>query len=263
MAEGKVKYEPQIYPGKDETSERRRKLWDKRRKLAKYREISDDDITRLLGHRAVGALYPSVHPPLEELIEAYDPIKNIVVPTPGARAGDRIRFVQFADSFWHPPIAPHGRLRLYFNRLRGIDVVAYSGRCILEMRERDLEAAMKMLLETEIFNPARTALKGITIHGHSLRLDEDGLMFDARRRYILDKSSGEVVYIKDQMGRVLDNPVPVGRPLSEEECRKLDLAYTWDTHPFKSRTEVLEILSRAAKLRVLAGFNPELLTEEM
>ncbi|MEM2266438.1 MAG: coenzyme-B sulfoethylthiotransferase subunit gamma, partial [Candidatus Hadarchaeales archaeon] len=65
----KTKYEPQIYPGKDETSERRRKLWDKRRKLAKYREISDDDITRLLGHRPVGALYPSVHPPLEELIE--------------------------------------------------------------------------------------------------------------------------------------------------------------------------------------------------
>lgn len=255
------KFEPQIYPGKDEVSERRRKLWDKRRRLIKYRDVSDDDITRLLGHRAVGALYVSVHPPLEELIEPYDPIKSLVTPTPGARAGDRIRFVQFSDSFWHPPITPYARQRFYFSRFRGVDVVCYSGRSLLEMRERDLEAATKVLLETEVFNPARVALKGITVHGHSLRLDEDGLMFDARRRYIYDKETGEVVYIKDQLGRVIDEPVPVGRPFSEEECRKLSITYSWDTRQFKSRTEVLEVISRAGRLRVLAGFNPEMVSE--
>ena len=260
---GEVEYEPQIYPGKDDVSERRRKLWDKRRRLAKYREIPDDDITRLLGHRATGALYVSIHPPLEELIEPHDPIKSLVVPTPGAKAGDRIRFVQFSDSFWHPPIAPYGRVRLYFNRFRGIDVVSYSSRCILEMRERDLEAVMKLLLETEVFNPARTAMKGITVHGHSLRLDEDGLMFDARRRYVYDKDSGEVVYIKDQMGRILDQPVPLGRPLSEEECRKMGITYSWDTRQYKSRTEVLQMISRATKMRVLAGFNPESINDQM
>ncbi|KPV65185.1 MAG: Methyl-coenzyme M reductase I subunit gamma [Candidatus Bathyarchaeota archaeon BA1] len=259
----KKEFEPQIYPGADEVSERRKKLWDKRRRLAKYREVPDDDLTRLLGHRAVGALYVSVHPPLEELIEPYDPIKNLVVPTPGARAGDRIRFVQFSDSFWHPPITPYARARLYFNRFRGIDTVVYSGRCILEMRERDLEEALKTLIETEVFNPARTALKGITIHGHSLRLDEDGLMFDARRRFVYDKDTGEVSYIKDQLGRVLDQPVPVGRPLREEECRKLAVTYSWDTHPFKSRTEVLETISRNAKMRVMAGYNPESITDQM
>ncbi len=259
----KSKYEPQIYPGKDDVSERRKKLFDKHRRLTKYRDIPDDDITRILGHRSVGALYVSVHPPLEELIEPYDPIKKLVVPTPGARAGDRIRFAQFSDSFWHPSIAPYARVRLYFNRFRGIDVVSYASRCILEMRERDLEEATKPLLETEVFNPARSSLKGITVHGHSLRLDEDGLMFDARRRFIYDKDLGEVVYIKDQFGRVIDQPVTVGRPFSEEECRKLDVAYSWDTRQYKSRTEVLQIISRTAKMRVMGGFNPEMITEQM
>jgi methyl-coenzyme M reductase gamma subunit len=261
--EEKSEFEPQIYPGQDEVSERRRKLWDKRRRLTKYRDVPDDDITRVLGHRPVGALYVSVHPPLDELIEPYDPVKSLVVPTPGARAGDRIRFAQFSDSFWHPPITPYARQRLYFNRLRGVDVVTYSGRTMLEMRERDLETAVKPLLETEVFNPARTSLKGITIHGHSLRLDEDGLMFDARRRFVYDKETGEVVYIKDQFGKVLDGPVPVGRPLSEEECRKLSITYSWDTRQFKSRTEVMEIISRVARMRVLAGFNPESINEEI
>ena len=259
----KIEYRPQIYPGADEVSERRRKYWDKSRRLAKYRDIPDDDLTRLLGHRPVGALYVSVHPPLEELIEPYDPIKSLVVPTPGAKAGDRIRFVQFSDSFWHPPVTPYARQRLYFNRLRGIDVVTYSSRCILEMRERDLEAAVKPLIETEVFNPARTTLKGITVHGHSLRLDEDGLMFDARRRYVYDKDTGEVVYIKDQFGRVLDEPVPVGRTLSEKECREMGITYSWDTRQFKSRTEVMEVVSRVAKMRVSAGFNPESINDQM
>ena len=259
----KSEYVPNIYPGKDTVSARRKKLWDKSRPLLKYRSIAEDDITQLLSHRAVRSAYVSVHPPLEELIEPYDPIKHIVVPTPGTRAGDRIRFIQMSDSFHLPSIAPFGRQRLYFSRFRGIDTVVYSGREILEMRERDLEKATKMILETEVFNPGRSALKGITVHGHSLRLDENGLMFDARRRYIYDKDSGEVVYIKDQMGNVLDVPVPVGPPFSEEDCKKLCLTYSWDTQPYKARTELFEMMSRSTKMRVMAGFNPEMINESM
>ncbi len=255
----KIKYEPQFYPGTEKVSERRRKLMDPERRLVKLRDIPDDDIVQLLGHRAPGSLYTSVHPPLDEIMEPYDPIRDLVVPTPGAQAGDRIRFVQFTDSFWSPVIAPWLRARMYFNRFRGVDTVIYSGREILEMRERDVEAATRLLIETEVFDPARTALKGLTVHGHALRLDSDGLMFDARRRYVYDKELKEVVYIKDMHARVLDDPIPVGRPLSEEELNEMDVTYRWNLTPYKSRTELLLIITRATNFRILGGFKPDLI----
>lgn len=256
-----LKYEPQFYPGSGPVSERRRKILNKNKKLLKLRSIPDDDIVKLLGHRLPGSLYRSIHPPLDELIQEYDPIKNLVKPTPGARAGDRIRFVQFTDSFWRPPFAPWLRSRYYFNRLRGVDTVIYSGREILEMRERDLEAATKTLIETELFDPARTALRGITVHGSALRLDSDGLMFDARRRYVLDKDINEVVYIKDMHAKMLDKPIPVGRPFNEEELVEFDVTYRWDASMYKSRTEILTVIDRIAKSRLLGGFKPDLVND--
>lgn len=252
-------YKPQIYPGAEIVSQRRRKILDPKQRLVKLRDIPDDDIVSLLGHRIPGSLYRSIHPPMDELIQDYDPIKNIVKPTAGARAGDRIRFVQMTDSIWRPPFAPWLRARMYFNRFRGVDTVIYSGREILELRERDCEAATKLLVETELFDPARTALRGITVHGSSLRLDEDGLMFDARRRYIFDKEAGEVMYIKDMHAKVLDKPISVGRPLTDNELRKYDVTYRWDTQMLKSRTEILSIINRIAKARFLGGYRPELL----
>ncbi|NVM52182.1 MAG: coenzyme-B sulfoethylthiotransferase subunit gamma [Candidatus Helarchaeota archaeon] len=252
-------YEPQIYPGAESVSERRRKIMDPDRRLLKLRDIPDDDVVTLLGHRTPGSLYSSVHPPLDELMEPYDPIKLLVEPSPGARAGDRMRFVQFVDSFWRPVVAPWLRARLYFNRFRGVDTVIYSGREILEMRERDVEAATRILIETELFNPARTALRGLTVHGHALRLDENGLMFDARRRYTYDKELKEVIYIKDMHARILDEPIPVGRPLTEKELMDMDITYRWDTRQYKSRTEILSVIARIAKFRINAGFKPDLM----
>ena len=255
----KINYEQQFYPGTEKVSARRRKLMDPERRLVKLREIPDDDIVQLLGHRAPGSLYSSVHPPLDEIMEPYDPIRDMVKPTSGAQAGDRIRFVQFTDSFWSPVIAPWLRARMYFNRFRGVDTVIYSGRQILEMRERDLEAATRLLVETEVFDPARTALKGLTVHGHALRLDSDGLMFDARRRYIYDKNLKEVVYIKDMHAHMLDDPIPVGRPLTEQELNDMDVTYRWNLTPYKSRTELLLIITRATHFRIMGGFKPDLI----
>jgi methyl-coenzyme M reductase gamma subunit len=260
--EKKVEYTPQVYPGADRVSDRRRKLCDKSKRLIKFRAIPDDNLVLLLGHRLTGEAYVSVHPPLDELVEKYDPIKEIVEPTPGARAGDRVRFVQFSDSLYHPPQAPWLRSRMYLSRYRGVDTVVYSARELLEMRERDLEATTKELMETEVFNPARVAMKGMTVHGSSLRLNEDGLMFDARRRYRLNTDTGEVEYTKNQHCVVLDLPISVGRPMTERECLRDDVTYRWDIAPFGARTEVHAILSRYETSRILGGFNPEL-TEQM
>jgi len=231
------------------------------KRLIKLRDLPDDAVVSLLGHRLPGSLYKSIHPPLDELIEEYDPIKSIIKPTPGARAGDRVRFVQFTDSFWRPPFAPWLRARFYFMRFRGVDTVIYSGREIMELRERDLEAATKVLMETELFDPARTAIRGITVHGSSLRLDEDGLMFDARRRYVLNKETNEVVYVKDMHAQIIDKPISVGRPFTEDELRQYDVTYRWDTEMYKSRTEILLVINRIHKGRALAGWNPEAATD--
>lgn len=103
------------------------------------REISDEDVVRILGHRAPGEEYPSVHPPLEELDEPEDPIKDIVEPTEGAKAGDRVRYVQFTDSVYFAPAQPYIRSRAYLWRYRGADAGTLSGRQIIEARERDVE----------------------------------------------------------------------------------------------------------------------------
>ena len=254
-------FEKQFYPGMGNVSDRRRKILNPEKRLIKLRDLPDDAVVSLLGHRLPGSLYKSIHPPLDELIEEYDPIKSIIKPTPGARAGDRVRFVQFTDSFWRPPFAPWLRARFYFMRFRGVDTVIYSGREIMELRERDLEAATKVLMETELFDPARTAIRGITVHGSSLRLDEDGLMFDARRRYVLNKETNEVVYVKDMHAQIIDKPISVGRPFTEDELRQYDVTYRWDTEMYKSRTEILLVINRIHKGRALAGWNPEAATD--
>ncbi len=255
----KVDYSPQLYPGSEPVAERRRKIMNPNKRLIKLRDIPDDEIVMILGHRSPGALYTSIHPPLDEIIEPFDPVKHIIKPTAGARAGDRMRFVQFSDSFWRPVIAPWLRARLYFSRFRGVDTVIYSGRQLLEMRERDIEEATRILIETELFDPARTALRGLTVHGHALRLDSNGLMFDARKRYVYDPDINEVIYVKDMHAQVLDEPIAVGRPLTEEELMAMDVTYRWDSAQYKSRTDILAVIARISKFRILGGFKPDLI----
>ncbi len=249
------------YPGDDETAKRRRNWLDPDYVPKKMREISDDDIVKLLGHRKPGMAYSSVHPPLEELKEPEDPIKELVEPTEGAKAGDRIRYAQFTDSQHLAPIPPWLRFMIYATRreFRGFDAIAYSGRMLLEMRERDIDRVTKLMLESEMFDTARCALRSITVHGFSLRLDEDGLMFDARRRYHLDKETGEVVYTKTQQSKPLEEPVSVGPPLKEEELRKNITAYRFDQDSPRDADELMKVVKRIGELKVLGGLRPDLI----
>ncbi|MHC1567946.1 MAG: coenzyme-B sulfoethylthiotransferase subunit gamma [Candidatus Syntropharchaeia archaeon] len=249
------------YPGDDVIAQRRRNWLDSDFKPKKLREISDEDIVRLLGHRKPGTAYSSVHPPLDELKEAPDPIKDLVKPTPGAKAGDRIKIIQFTDSQHLAPVAPWLRFRIYATRpeFRGFDSLAYSGRTLLEQRERDLDKSAKFLLEGEIFDTARCALRSITVHGFSLRLDEDGLMFDARRRYIYDKESGNVVYVKTQQSVPLEKPVPVGPALPEDKLREMTTIYRHDIVPPRDAEELMKVVKRIGELRVLGGLRPDLI----
>jgi methyl-coenzyme M reductase gamma subunit len=251
-----------LYPGNDRVAERRRFLLDKESKFKKLRAISDEDLINILGHRAAGEKYSSLHPSLDELKFEEDPIKELVPPTEGAKEGDRIRYIQFTDSVYHSPLTPTFRGRMYHVRYRGMDTLAYSGRELMEARERDLEKYARELIETEVFDPARTALRGVTVHGSALRLDEDGLMFDARRRCVYDKDKKAVVYVKNQVAVPLDKTIDICSPLPEEELIKKSLVYGLDTIPYREARELSEVNARLLETNVKGGLNPELVEKK-
>ncbi len=137
---------------------RRKQMNPPNQKLEKVRSVTDEDIVLILGHRAPGSAYPTAHPPLAEQQEPNcPPMRKLVKPTDGAKAGDRVRYIQFADSMFNAPSQPYQRTYTEMYRFRGIDPGTLSGRQIVECRERDLEKYSKDLIETEMFDPLSSA----------------------------------------------------------------------------------------------------------
>jgi len=250
-------YKPQYGPGTSKVAENRRKQMNPSQKLEKMRDVTDEDIVLILGHRAPGAAYPTAHPPLAEQQEPDCPIRKIVTPTDGAKAGDRVRYIQFADSMFNAPSQPYQRTYTEMYRFRGIDPGTLSGRQIVECRERDLEKYSKELIETEMFDPALVGIRGATVHGHSLRLAEDGMMFDMLQRNVLGED-GIVKYVKNQIGEPLDRAVAVGKPMDQKWLK----AHTTIYHSlvgtaYRDDTEYVEYVQRIHSLRTKYGFMPK------
>ena len=251
-------YKPQYGPGSTIVAENRRKYMNPGYKLETVRDVTDEDIVLVMGHRAPGSAYPTAHPPLAEQGEPDCPIRKLVTPTEGAKAGDRVRYIQFADSMYNAPSQPYLRSYLEAYRFRGVDPGTLSGRQIVECRERDLEKYAKELVNTELFDPALVGIRGATVHGHSLRLDEDGMMFDMLQRCVLDKKDGVVKYVKNQIGEALDREVKVGKPMDEKWLK----AHTTIYHSmvgtaFRDDAEALEYIQRIHALRTKYGFMPK------
>jgi len=249
-------YKRQFYPGTTQVAKNRRRFMDPSQKLEKLRDVPMEDVVKILGHREPGEEYKSTHPPLEEGTEPDCPIRQLVNPIDGAKAGDRVRYVQFTDSVYFAPIAPYVRAWMYLARYRGVDTGTLSGRQIIEMRERDLEKIAKELIDSETFDPARTGIRGATVHGHACRLDENGLMFDAWQRYRWNAEKGEVEYVKNQVAIPLDKPISVGKPLSEEELRRRTTIFRADGVDMNDDKEVTDVNLRIHRIRTLAGFQP-------
>jgi methyl-coenzyme M reductase gamma subunit len=251
-------YKPQYGPGTSAVAENRRKQMDPSQKLEKIREVSDKDIVLLMGHRAPGSAYPTAHPPLSEQQEPACPIRKLVTPTDGAKAGDRIRYIQFTDSMYNAPCHPYQRSYIESYRFRGMDPGTLSGRQIIECRERDLEKYAKELVNTELLDAARTGIRGCTVHGHSLRLDENGMMFDMLARFVWDKKSGTVKYVKNQVGEPLDTEVKMGKPMDEKWLKAHTTIYhSVGSTAFRDDAEYVEYVQRIHSLRVKYGFMPK------
>lgn len=256
---GKREYKRQYYPGVTHIAKNRRKFYDPTNDLATLRSITDEDFLNLIGFRALGERYLSVHPPLEEIGEPEDPMRELVPPSPGARAGDRVTTVVMTDSMYNPLISSYTRVWMYLNRWRGIDSASYSSRCTLEMREREMEQVARVLLESESFDPARDAFRQYGCTGASSRLDKNGLMFDAMRRVEYDEKTGNFRQAKDGFGITLDKPVNLGPTLPEEEKKKRTTTY-WEADEESMIAggdyEILTTRRRVTALKMLAGMGP-------
>jgi methyl-coenzyme M reductase gamma subunit len=246
-------YEAQFYPGATSVGANRRKHMSG--KLDKLREISDEDLTAILGHRAPGSDYPSTHPPLAEMGEPACSTRENVAPTPGAAAGDRVRYVQFADSMYNAPATPYFRSYFAAINFRGVDPGTLSGRQIVEARERDMEKCAKQQMETEMTDHALAGMRGATVHGHSVRLQEDGVMFDMLDRRRLE--GGNIIMDKDQVAIPLDRKVNLGKPMSSEEAAKRTTIYRVDNVAFRDDAEVVEWVQRIFDERTIYGFQPK------
>ena len=258
-----MSYEIQYSPGETKIAENRRNHMDPDFDLKKIREIADEDIVKILGHRHPGEGYKSVHPPLEEMDFEEDMMKEMVEPIPGAKEGNRTRYIQFTDSMYNAPAQPYDRARTYMWRFRGVDTGTLSGRQVIEIRELDLEKISKKLIETELFNPAKTGIRGATVHGHSLRLDENGLMFDALQRYVYNEETDQVSYIKDQVGRHLDIPVNMGKPLDEEHLKDITTIYRSDNISMRDDKEAIQAVETIHAARTDGGFGLEVFKNDL
>ncbi len=250
---------PQYTAGKSHVADNRRKYMDPGYKLEKLRDIAEEDVVRLLAHRAPGEDYKSIHPPLEEMEEPECAVREMVEPSEGAKAGDRIRYMQWTDSMQFSPITPRQRAWAGYNRYRGVDIGVLSGRTITEERERDIEKMTKEQLDSELTDTARTGMRGRTVHGHAVRLDERGMMFDALRRWSQDPDTGDVIYVKDMIGGAMDKEVTLGKSLPEDELLKRTTMYRnaagglWQE---EDDPESVDVCMQIHWKRTVGGFQP-------
>ena len=134
-------------------------------------------------------------------------------PQPTVQRLETVFGTSSSQTQYNAPSQPYQRTYTEMYRYRGIDPGTLSGRQIVECRERDLEKISADLINTNLFDPARVGIRGATVHGHSLRLAEDGMMFDMLQRCVLE--GGSVKYVKDQIGTPLDKKVDVGKPMDD------------------------------------------------
>jgi len=93
------------------------------------------------------------------------------------------------------------------------------------------------------------------VHGHSLRLAEDGMMFDMLQRCILE--GGTVKYVKDQIGTPLDKKVDVGKPMDDAWLKaNTTMFHSLVGTAYRSDAEYIEYIQRIHSLRTKYGFMP-------
>ena len=98
-------------------------------------------------------------------------------------------------------------------------------------------------------------------HTHIGGLDDLKKMLEIERQFGIEAQLSIVHDTKNMHAETLDKPVALGYPVSENELKGIDVTFRWDTGQYKSKAEVLMVLSRIGELRILGGFKPEMVND--
>jgi methyl-coenzyme M reductase gamma subunit len=79
-------------------------------------------------------------------------------------------------------------------------------------------------------------------------------MFDALQRYVYNEETGQVSYVKDQVGRPLDEPVAVGEPLDDEHLAEITTIYRNDNVSMREDEEAIEVVETIHEARTKGGY---------
>jgi methyl-coenzyme M reductase gamma subunit len=84
------------------------------------------------------------------------------------------------------------------------------------------------------------------------------MMFDMLQRFVIDKKSGQIKYIKDQVGVPLDTEVKVGKAQDAKWLKaKTTMYHSMVGTGFRDDPEAVEYITRIHELRVKYGFMPK------
>jgi methyl coenzyme M reductase gamma subunit len=144
---------------------------------------------------------------------------------------------------------------------KSVDIAKEREKFIQIGHERDLDAYIRKLLDSEILDVTLQSMRGCTVHGHSLRLEENGMMFDMLARTEMVKD-GNVYVVKDRIGIPLDKKINLGKPMSEAEAKRRTTIFRYDGIPMCGKVgtikhdEAAEALHKMWELRSRWGFRP-------
>ena len=88
-------------------------------------------------------------------------------------------------------------------------------------------------------------------------------MFDALQRYVYDEETGHVIYVKDQVGVELDEPVDVGEPLPEDELKKITTIYRYDNVSLRDDPEVIKVVEEIHLARTEGGYGLDVFNKDL
>jgi len=84
------------------------------------------------------------------------------------------------------------------------------------------------------------------------------MMFDMLQRFVIDKKSGIIKYVKDQVGSPLDSEVKVGKAQDAKWLKANTTMYhSLAGTGFRDDPEYIEYIQRIHSLRTKYGFMPK------
>jgi len=135
------------------------------------RDISDEDLTALLViEHPVQIIRAHIHH-LQKLVNQTAGKRSCRTDTRrSSRRQDQIS--QFSDSMYNAPSVPYWRSYHAAINFRGVDPGTLSGRQVNEIERERYGRVHQETAETEMTDWGLAGLRGCTVHGHSLRLQE-------------------------------------------------------------------------------------------